>query len=208
VPAARQGAGNAESSGVWRARALLAAGLALRLAGAAGPAGAEPPDPVLSARLLAPIPADAAIALEPLDDSDDNLRLRDQIADALAARTRRLAADGPLVLRFAGEITADIRRTGSGLRGPGAGRGAGRIVRDDFAAHHVGSGDPKPSTVWHVLRATLAQRDGAVLWQGAASRVLVGNDEPSLWRQLGDALMGAFGQTLDTRLPAPGDAGP
>jgi hypothetical protein len=209
APAARRGAGNAESSAARLARGLLIAGLALRLAGAAGLAGAAPPpDPVLSARLLAPIPADAAIALEPLDDSDDNLRLRDQLADALAARTRRLAADGPLVLRFAGEITADIRRTGSGLRGPGPGRGAGRIVRDDFAAHHVGSGDPKPSTVWHVLRATLAQRDGAVLWRGEASRVLVGNDEPALWRQLGDALMGAFGQTLDTRLPAPGDAGP
>ena len=190
-------------------RALLAAGFVLGLAGGAAPAGSEPPpDAVLSARLLAPIPEDAAIALEPLDDSDDNLRLRDQIAAALSARTRTIAADGPLVLRFTGEISANIRRAGSGLRGPGPGRGAGRLVRDDFAAHHAKSDDPRPSPVRHVLRATLARRTGAVLWEGEASGVLVGNNEPALWTELGDALMGAFGRTLDTRVPAPGDAKP
>ena len=188
---------------------MLAAGLVLWLAGGVGPAGSEsPPDQVLSARLLAPIPEDAAIALEPLDDSDDNLRLRDQIAAALNARSRAIAVDGPLVLRFTGAITADIRRAGSGLRGPGPGRGAGRLVRDDFAAPHAKSNDPRPSPVRHVLRATLAQRAGAVLWEGEASGVLIGNNEPALWTELGDALMGAFGRTLDTRVAAPGDAKP
>src|SRR5277367_4833659 len=74
----------AESGGSAARRALRVAGAVVLWVAAAGPAASQAPDPVVSARLLAPIPTAAAIAIEPLDDSDDNLRLRDQIAAALA----------------------------------------------------------------------------------------------------------------------------
>jgi hypothetical protein len=202
-----------ESGVSGAARALLVAGMVVLWATAAGPAGSQAADPVVSARLLAPIPTGAAIAVEPLDDSDDNLRLRDQIAAALTGQTRAVAADGPLVLRFVGAIEADIRRPGSGIRGPRAGRPVGRPLRDNFGAGDTnpaadGARAARPSAVRHALRATLEQRDGTVLWQGEASRVLVGNNEQALWRELGDALVGAFGRTVDTRVPAPGAAPP
>jgi hypothetical protein len=206
-------AAHAESSGSAALRALRVAGAVVLWAAVAGPAASQAPDPVVSARLLVPIPTAAAIAIEPLDDSDDNLRLRDQIAAALTGQTRSVAADGALVLRFVGAIEADVRRPGSGIRGPRAGGPVGRPLRDSFGAGDTnptagGARAARPSAVRHALRATLEQRDGTVLWQGEASRVLVGNNEQALWRELGDALMGAFGRTVDTRVPASAAAAP
>src|SRR5271170_5510222 len=156
----RRQAADAESGGLLAVRALLIAGLVVLSTAGTGPAGSDAPDPVVSARLLAPIPTEAAIAIEPLDDSDDNLRLRDQIAAALTGQTRAVAADGTLVLRFTGAIEADIRRAGSGLRGPRAGRAVGRPLRDNFSAGDTnpagdGARPPRPSAVRHALRATL-----------------------------------------------------
>jgi hypothetical protein len=170
-------------------------------------AAAEPADAIVSARLLAPIAADAAIAIEMLDDSDDNLKLRDAIAVGLAAEHRTVAADAALVLRVRAEILADGRRAGPGTRGPRPGRGTGRPLRGGLAnADHdptiegEGRARANPSgEVRHRLRATLERRDGTVLWQGEATGVLVGNAEAALWAELASRVVGAFGRTVDSR---------
>ena len=164
-------------------------------------------EPILSARLLAPIPQAAAIAIEPLDDSDRNLRLRDEIAAALVAQQRAVATDGALKLRFATEILSDVRPRGSGTRGPRPSRPIiTRPLRGglspDLEPPSGPAHPPRPNPVQYRLRATLEQGDGAVLWQGEAAGGLVGNNETALWSALAGAVVGAFGRTNDSRTPA------
>jgi hypothetical protein len=188
------------------ARRALAGALAL----VAFAAAADSSEPIVSARLLAPIAADAAIAIEMLDDSDENLRLRDEIAAALADQQRAMASDAPLVLRVRAEILADGRRASPGTRGPRPGRGTGRPLRgglaaDDYNPTIEGEGRARANrsdAVHHRLRATLERRDGTVLWQGEAIGVLVGNAEAVLWRELARRMVGALGRTVDSRPPA------
>ena len=82
----------------------IASGLALgsvttTRAEAPGDAGADG-RPVLSTRSFAGIVPGAAIAIEPRDDTDANLHLRDLMAAKLTAQQHPVRADAPLRLRF------------------------------------------------------------------------------------------------------------
>jgi hypothetical protein len=162
-------------------------------------AQADAPEPVVSARLLAPIPTGAAIALEPLDDGDETLRVRVRFAVGLAAQAHPVADDAPLVLRFRAVVDTFVRRPGSGLGSPRFGAAARLPPRGGPAP----SGDGKVAPVRHAVRATLEQRTGGVLWEGEARGALVGNNEAALWSRLADSLVDAFGRTVERRPTAP-----
>src|SRR5256885_7485082 len=111
---------------LWCRGALI--GLALGGAALGGAAlGDEPRELTVYAQLLQALPADTAIAVEPRDDNDDNIKLRDLVVAHLTDRRTKVAADAPLLLRFSSRVTTnrDIVDTGPtggrGRRGGGMG---------------------------------------------------------------------------------------
>lgn len=179
-------------------RWISALALLIVLPGGAA-AQADAPDPAVSARLLAPIPTGAAIALEPLDDGDETLRVRVRLAVGLAAQAHPVADDAPLVLRFRAVVDSFVRRPGSGLGRPRFGYAARLPPRGGPAP----SGDGTVTPVHHAVRATLEQRSGGVLWEGEARGAPVGNNEAALWSRLADSLVDAFGRTVERGPAAP-----
>jgi hypothetical protein len=71
---------------------------------------ADSPNGVMvTARSLEPIPAGAAIFVKVLDNSPANLRLRTVIKRELAAQSRSLTDEAPLVLRFTADHVDAIK---------------------------------------------------------------------------------------------------
>src|SRR5277367_2278708 len=69
--------------------------------------------PQVSARAFTALPAGAALSVEPRDDTDANLHLRDLMAARLAAQGHPVTADAALRLRFSTEtVTIVGPRTG------------------------------------------------------------------------------------------------
>jgi len=167
-------------------------------------------DPIVTARLFAEIEPGAPIAVEPRDDSDENLKLRDGIVAALQAQGHASvpAAGAALVLRFATDHVTDTvmqrvkpedRRRAPGARFP--------MIRDELGTSMpLQTQTPSPvretdsGVVKYRLQATLEGRaDGQVLWRGEALGAVKVNetDEASLGRELSGALMAAFGRTVE-----------
>ncbi|MEJ0069264.1 MAG: hypothetical protein WDO24_11650 [Pseudomonadota bacterium] len=55
----------------------------------------DSPEPTVHAQLLLPTPAELVMAIEPRDDSDANLKLRDLMTARLVERHGRVVADAP-----------------------------------------------------------------------------------------------------------------
>ena len=176
--------------------------------------------PLVTAQALAPLPDGVPIAVEPLDDSDANLRLRDLMARRLTGHGHPIVAGASLRLRFSAEPVSDI-----GPR-PGATTGDALISTDHQPYTATNLGYSEADRIFSVptdrpegaiqnryrLRATLETRDGRTLWSGQAVGVLTERNEAHLAASLAISLADAVGWTLDGRTTvaggAPGDRAP
>lgn len=181
--------------------AAIAALLAVALAHPAVGADA----PVIQARLLVALPPDSALAIEPRDDSDENLRLRDLMVARLRERSGRVTDDAPLLLRF---TTASVSaRDASAAAGRGGGRG-GRGVGAALITGARTADSSKPAAapdnrVRYRVTATIERRDGGeVLWQSEVTAIPDGDNARRLPAELAALLVDNIGRTVDTRPPA------
>lgn len=171
--------------------------------------------PLVIARAFAPIPANLAFAVEPRDDSDTNLQLRDAIERELAASARLTAPTGPLRLRFTTDrvIATTLERGIADARYAGSGSGQQAMPDDLNTAMSEDPGrDASPrerreGAVHFRLRASIETRDGAILWRGAVLVSLTLADERRLIRLLAMTLVGEIGRTIDPTVIA-GVGGP
>ncbi len=191
----------------WCCGALIV----LALGGAA--LGDEPRALTVNAQLLQALPADVAIAVEPRDDNDDNIKLRDLVVAHLTDRRTTVAADAPLLLRFSSRVTtnrdvADTGPTGGrGRRGGGVGGLAMGLAQGSGSGKGT-AGPPAAGGVRHRLSATLERRDGSqVLWKVEVTTAPGEHDERTLPDRMAAALVDAIGKTVDTR-PPPSDGTP
>jgi hypothetical protein len=187
-------------------RAACGAALVAALGGPAPARADDPSAPAVNAQLLSALPPGAAIAVEPRDDSDDNLQLRDLMIAHLTERHAAVAADAPLLLRFSTTVLSDRDAAAAAGRG-GGGRGGGRSLTSALinGSRDTSGGSPpaRPSGgVKHRISATLERRDGGqVLWKGDVT-ITGDQNERALPAQLAAALVDNIGRTLDTRQPA------
>jgi hypothetical protein len=147
--------------------------------------------PAVHALLLRPLPAELVLAIEPRDDTDQNLRLRDLMLARLVEQHGRVAAAAPLVLRFSVAIISgrDTPRDGPGNRFGhfGGGRAPPNAI-------------PRDMPVSYRLSATLEHRDGPMLWKGDVT-VPIGDDDDALTARLAASLIDSIGRTVDGRRP-------
>lgn len=187
----------------WRYRGFVAL---LLVATATMPghaiAGHEGEAPVVTARSFTPIPPGFAFDVQPRDDSDANLRLREVLLEELAARAYPVATGGPLRLRF---NTDRIVPTTDGPMPYGAGDDRsiydddlrGGLPHDLFGARR---GRSRFGIVTYRLRASVETRSGTVLWQGEATASASRSDERTLGRELATVLVAELGHTIDPKV--------
>jgi hypothetical protein len=152
---------------------------------------ADPVTPTVHAQLVSPLPGGArVISVEPRDDTDENLRLRDLMAARLRAQNDRVGDDAPLVLRFSIKVV-------SGLDAP-PDSGPGRSGMD--AGGYAPPNSISPDTpLMYRLNATLEQRAGPVLWKADVTARPRGRDDRELRERLATALIENIGRTVDPR---------
>jgi hypothetical protein len=172
-------------------RILLAVALAALMLGGAQ---ADDDTPAVHAQLLLPLPDQRVIAIEPRDDTDDNLKLRDVMVARLVAQHGRVAADAPLVLRFSLGVISGRDTPDDGTRGSKSGRGSGGYAPPNSL--------PPDTPVTYRLRATLEQRDGPVLWKADVTARPGSQDVRQLSARLATVLIDNFGRSVDTGGPA------
>jgi hypothetical protein len=169
------------------------------------PAVADGEGPTVIARSFTPIPPGLAFAVEPRDDSDTNLLLRDLIVGELAANAHLTADNGPLRLRFSTDrvVVTTLGRGYADARYAGSGAGQ-QEYPDDLST--MMSEDPergasprerREGAVQFRLRASVETRDGAVLWRGGVIVPLTLTDERRLGRLLAVTLVAGIGRTID-----------
>jgi hypothetical protein len=158
----------------------------------ASPARADDAAPAVNAQLLLPMPGERVMAIEPRDDTDENLKLRDLMAARLVEQHGTVAADAPLVLRFSTGIISgrDTPRAGAGGR---SGRGGGGRAPPNAI--------PSNTPVTYRLSATLERRDGPVLWKAEITAQPGSQDERQLPARVAATLIDNLGKTIDTRRP-------
>jgi hypothetical protein len=197
------------------ARCWLPAGL-IAAAGLLSPAArADDDTPTVMARSFATIPPGVAMSVEPRDDSDENLRLRDAIATQLTARRQTVAADGPLRLRFSTERFTEYTLTRAPeprdqMNGP---VGHLPMIQDDYGTElpnrtygALPARRQRSGAVQYELRATLEGRaDAKVFWRGKAIGETRLNevDLRMLGGMLAEALVAKLGQTYEPVAPDP-----
>lgn len=171
----------------------------------------EPGEPMVTARAFAPLPAGASVSVEPRDDSDANLQLRDLMAARLEGKLHPVLPGAALRLRFSTETVAGA--------GPKAGATTGEAVdasdRKSYTPSNLGyseadrffGGPAERDTgaiqTTYKLRATLERRDDAkVVWSGEATGALTDRNEARLAAALAQALADALGYTVETQVSA------
>ena len=149
------------------------------------------------------IPVGLPVAVRPLDDSTNNLRLKTNIEAALAARRWQLqGATAPLAFNFEVEYQA------LGTRVPGVIRQVrpNPIVEPESQVERIarpedtvllGRSPDGRGGVRYVLTATIDdQRSGQRLWHGEASYDGVASDEQAVLRAMVPLLVNQIGQTV------------
>jgi hypothetical protein len=179
--------------GVLLVLAALSAPAAVRAAG---------DEAVAIAQGFAPIPAGQAFSVEPRDDSDTNLQLRDLIVRELASHARPTAPDAPLRLRFTTDrvIATTLERGISDARYAGSGVGQ-QATPDDLntamsedPARGASPRERREGAVQFRLRASIETRDGKTLWRGAVLVPLTLTDERRLGELLATKLVDELGR--------------
>jgi hypothetical protein len=177
----------------WLVAALACLALATaRADDDVAPPPPPPPPPMVRALLLLPMPNAPVIQIEPRDDSDENLRLRDLMIARLGEPPGRVADDAALVLRFSLDVISgrDTPRDGPGNR---FGRlGGGRAPPNAVA---------RDTPVSYRLSATLEQRNGAMVWRAEVTAPLLGQDDGAVAARLAAALIDNIGRSVNG-LPA------
>jgi hypothetical protein len=197
---------------IFRSRAGLAI-MALAIMAAAPAARADSSDGVIvTARSFQPVPTGASIFVKVLDNSAANLQLRGVIKRELAAQSRALADEAPLVLRFTTDhlentqignpADGDVARIGAQSDLP--------LIRGDDLGTSIPlqtraprtPGETRVGAIRYRLHASLEWHDtGQVLWRGDAIGSLSDTDERTLGPELATALIGQLGRTVDAPPP-------
>jgi hypothetical protein len=156
----------------------------------------------------------SAVAVRPLDNSPLNLKVAAELAQALRRRGIAVADDAPLILDFETATESagvalpergrpwEPRRVQEG-RDLGLRRGTEVDAHVDvFSTMHssVLTGVRKPGmALRYVLRATLAERVGARLWEGYTQYGEIASDDERLFAAMAPLLAGMVGQTSGER---------
>ncbi len=179
---------------------------------AAGPAAAQGTDQgLLNAVAYQPVPADTAIRVRPLDNSDDNLVVQKDLEEALRGAGYTVAEDAPLVLTFEirneqGAWSDSGTRTLLELQARG-GETGGESARARFNIFDSGRGGllnrgrGKGTTIvtptMYRLDATLDDRTaGRRLWQAWTTAPLGQWTALPLTRAMVPAVVDNIGQTV------------
>ncbi len=188
--------------------------------GQAGSALAQVGDGRVNAAIYGKVPAGSAVAVLPLDDTEDNLQIKDMIERGLEARGYRIAADALFVMTFWTGGSYDLaRRT---KRGPGLlrlGAEGGTRIGDTeadveaqvtlFSSRGGGlfqnpakrpSRKPLGSTR-HRLDAVLKdQQRGRRMWQGQSYADVSGGDSVAVSQAMVPVLVESFAKTVRQQL--------
>ena len=173
--------------------------------------GAPPPATAMEGTVNAvaykPIPAGQSMAVQPWDNSDENLKLAEEFTAILVKLGYRVSDDAPLVISFGtrdvlGYWSAGQRRHILELEGHG-GRTGGENARVRLNLYSSQGGvlnkGKEPGNVVpskYMLEVILERRKGERLWQGEATAALNRTDGFSLLRAMLPALLNHMGQTV------------
>ncbi len=192
-------------------RLLIGLGLvSLSLCGAV--AAQEPNQGLLNAVSYERIPTGVAVAVSPLDNSDENLILQQRFEAELRAHGYRVSGDGPLVLTFGTRDTVGafsernprhvLELSGGGGRGGGEDAKARVNVFDSSGGGLLnegkGSGDTSIVTpTQYRIDASIDERaSGRRLWQGWATANLEQADGLALTMAMVPVIAQHVGQTV------------
>ena len=154
----------------------------------------DPSKPVVQAQLMMPIPGgERVISVEPLDDTDENVRISNLMAARLRGQNDRVVPNAPLVLRFSIKVISGLDAPPDS--GPGwTGMSGGGTAPPNSLSRNT--------PLMYRLRASLEQRDGPVLWKADVSARPRGRDDRELRERLATVLIDNIGRTVDTRQQA------
>ncbi len=188
--------------------------LALGLFGlVASPVFAQSPDSgLLNAVAYKDVPTAAAITVRPLDDSDDNLILKQEFEKALQNRGYRIVQDSPLVLTFETSDTVGaytdrnarhvLELSGGGGRGGGEDARARVNVFDSVSGGLMNTGEDTGDTSivtpsQYRLDVSLDDKaDRKRLWQAWATADIARSDGRTLTRAMVPVIVQSVGQTV------------
>jgi len=161
----------------------------------------------VAARAFAAAPAPLAFAVEPGDNTDENMALAQRIAKEAAARNMRVErGQSVVVLRFDTEVRTNTRvpgqasgagRESSGFADVDPGRPpppemGSRVTREESAC-----GDAYARCLRYVINATLEERpSGRRLWQGHVSYDTSVVDRTTMFVALAPALVAQIGKNV------------
>lgn len=174
------------------------------------PASAHADDALVDATSFKPLSAPADIAVQPWDNSAENMRLAADIETELRIAGYTVSKSAPVVLSF--EIKNVLGSQGAGGRrhfleiegrGTEHGRDEAKVRLNLFSSEsggvlNKGRGGESAEPTRYILEATVDRKSGPRLWQGQASaaytkgqpELLVKNLVPILIRQLGKTVRG------------------
>lgn len=153
------------------------------------------------------------IAIRPLDNSDQNLELIPHFAEVLRQRGIAVADDAPLLLEFETQTDSNAPRGKPGAIEQRREVDIGRerdLGRSDAIDAHIDVLSNSRSTVLtgvrrrdnivnYSLRATLSERDGPRLWEGAIEYGEIVRDEKPLFAGMASRLAELVGTTSERR---------
>lgn len=169
------------------------------------PAPAQAPEaPIVVTRSFAPLPPGWAFAVEPRDDSDDNLRLQAVFVEAFSAQHLLAVPGGPLRLRFTTDRVIPTDREQPTV--PGVDDRLPRVGDDlpgSLLLDPIGTASRRErrfGTVTYRLRASVETRGGRVLWQGEAAASAARTGEKVIGPELVIALITELVRTVDPKV--------
>ncbi|MFQ5953664.1 MAG: hypothetical protein ACE5JZ_01200 [Kiloniellales bacterium] len=167
----------------------------------------------VNAAAYAPVPLGSAVMVVPLDDTEDNLQIKDVFEQALQARGYRIAPDASLVMTFWTSGSYDLARRGR--RGPGLlqlGAEGGTSTSTDVEAQvklfsSRGGGlfqNPARRPSQQPLGATRHRLDAVLndqqqrrrIWQGQSYADVSGGDPLTITESMVTPLIESFGKTV------------
>lgn len=179
---------------------------------------ADRPPGHLATRVFAAAPTPLTLAIEPGENSDENMALAARIAQEAPARKIAVQPQAQLALRFDTEVRTNVRaarqtfsREGGGLSDPDIAAPSPPDSRDQVAnvasscgAGVVGAAPPRQTEygrcLRYVINATLDDRaSGRRLWQGHVSYDDAVPDRTAMFVALAPILVEHIGRSVPVR---------